>query len=150
MVPATGFGDARAQAVYYLLCGDVDTGADWAEKAIVERDDSMMYYLRFVVSKRLRASRPVAEDCPDAEPDRSWRGEEVTASGARPLWNDRGSHSVWEAAAAPLTYISVTDITVADSLEAAMRTMLLIAAAVAFGLTTAHAQQPPIFLENGY
>ena len=52
----TNFGDARAQAVYHLLCGDVDTGADWVEKAIAERDLSMMYYLRFVISKGLRAS----------------------------------------------------------------------------------------------
>jgi serine/threonine protein kinase len=50
------FGDSRAQAIYYLLCGDVNTGADWTEKAIAERDGSMMYYLRFVVSKGLRAS----------------------------------------------------------------------------------------------
>jgi hypothetical protein len=39
-----------------LLCGDVERGADWAEKAIEERDASIMYYLRFVVSKGLRAS----------------------------------------------------------------------------------------------
>jgi serine/threonine-protein kinase len=49
-------GDCRAQAVYYLMCGDVDTGADWVEKAIAERDFSMMYYLRFVVCQPLRAS----------------------------------------------------------------------------------------------
>ena len=50
------FGDCRAQATYYLLCGEIDTGADWTEKAIAERDGSMMYYLRFVMSKGLRAS----------------------------------------------------------------------------------------------
>ena len=50
------FGDSRAQAVYHLMCGDVDSGADWTEKAIIERDFSMMYYLRFVVCKPLRAS----------------------------------------------------------------------------------------------
>ncbi len=49
-------GDARAHAVFHLLCGEIDEGADWAEKAIEERDPSMMYYLRFVVSKGLRAS----------------------------------------------------------------------------------------------
>ena len=49
-------GDARAQAVYYLLCGDLNTGADWTEKAIAERDHSILYYLRFVVSRGLRAS----------------------------------------------------------------------------------------------
>jgi TolB-like protein len=49
-------GDARAHALFHLLCGKIDDGADWAEKAIEERDCSMMVYLRFVVSKRLRAS----------------------------------------------------------------------------------------------
>ena len=50
------FGDARAQAVYHLLYGDVDTAADWVEKAIEQRDQSMMYYLRFVISRPLQAS----------------------------------------------------------------------------------------------
>ncbi len=49
-------GDARAHALFHLLCGEIDKGADWAEKAIEERDCSMMVYLRYVVSKRLRAS----------------------------------------------------------------------------------------------
>ncbi len=49
-------GDARAHALFHLLCGEIDEGADWAEKAIEERDCSMMIYLRYVVSKRLRAS----------------------------------------------------------------------------------------------
>ena len=48
--------DARARALYHLLCGDIEQGADWAEKAIEDRDGSMMYYLRFVVAKGLRAS----------------------------------------------------------------------------------------------
>ena len=49
-------GDARAHALFHLLCGEIDPGADWAEKAIEQRDSSMMIYLRFVVSKGLRAS----------------------------------------------------------------------------------------------
>ncbi len=49
-------GDARAHTLFHLLCGEIDEGADWAEKAIEERDGSMMIYLRYVVSKRLRAS----------------------------------------------------------------------------------------------
>jgi tetratricopeptide (TPR) repeat protein len=49
-------GDARAHALFHLLCGEIDRGADWVEKAIEQRDPSMMYYLRFVVSKGLRAS----------------------------------------------------------------------------------------------
>jgi hypothetical protein len=48
-------GDACAHALFHLLCGEVDQGADWAEKAIEQRDLSMMYYLRFVVCKGLRA-----------------------------------------------------------------------------------------------
>ncbi len=48
--------NARARAVFYLLLGDVEQGADWAEKSIEERDASIMYYLRFLVSKELRAS----------------------------------------------------------------------------------------------
>ncbi len=49
-------GDCRAQALYHLLRGDVDTAADWVEKAIAERDGSMLYYLQFVVCRPLRAS----------------------------------------------------------------------------------------------
>lgn len=49
-------GDARVQALYFLLCGDVERGADWVEKALAERDFPMMMYLRFVASKELRAS----------------------------------------------------------------------------------------------
>ncbi|MGA7448944.1 MAG: hypothetical protein WBW83_19225, partial [Terriglobales bacterium] len=30
-------GDARAHALFHLLCGEIDDGADWAEKAIEER-----------------------------------------------------------------------------------------------------------------
>jgi TolB-like protein/tRNA A-37 threonylcarbamoyl transferase component Bud32 len=49
-------GDCRAQAVYHLLCGDIETGADWTERALAERDFSMMYYLRFVICRPLRRS----------------------------------------------------------------------------------------------
>jgi hypothetical protein len=49
-------GNAAAHALFHLLCGEVDRGADWAEKAIEERNLSMMIYLRFVVCKELRAS----------------------------------------------------------------------------------------------
>jgi hypothetical protein len=38
------------------LSGDIENGADWAEKAIEERDYAMMFYLRFVVCKGLRSS----------------------------------------------------------------------------------------------
>jgi TolB-like protein/Tfp pilus assembly protein PilF len=49
-------GDARAHALFHLLCGELDQGADWAEKAVEQRDASMMIYLRFVVCRELRAS----------------------------------------------------------------------------------------------
>ena len=50
------FGDARVNALYHLLCGDVDAAVPWVEQAIAERDISMMVYLRFVACKGLRAS----------------------------------------------------------------------------------------------
>ena len=49
-------GNARARALFHFICGEVDEGADWAEKAIKEQDLSMMIDLRFVVCKGLRAS----------------------------------------------------------------------------------------------
>jgi tetratricopeptide (TPR) repeat protein len=57
-------GDARAHALFHLLCGEIDEGADWVEKAVAQRDSSMMVYLRYVVSKSLRASHrwpPIAK-----------------------------------------------------------------------------------------
>jgi hypothetical protein len=51
-----GVGDAPAHALFHLLCGDVGQGADWAEKAIAERDLWISIHLRFVVSNGLRAS----------------------------------------------------------------------------------------------
>jgi TolB-like protein len=49
-------GDAPAHALLHLLCGELDPGADWAEKAIAQRSFSMMIYLRFAVCRELRAS----------------------------------------------------------------------------------------------
>jgi serine/threonine-protein kinase len=49
-------GEHHVQALFHLLCGEVEVGADWAEKAIAERNLTIMLYLRFVVSKQLRAS----------------------------------------------------------------------------------------------
>ena len=51
-----GIGDCRAQAVYHLLCGNVDAAAGWTEKAIVERDPGIQFYLRFTFFRPLRAS----------------------------------------------------------------------------------------------
>lgn len=49
--------EAPARAIFHLRCGEVDRGADWAEKAIDERDLLISIYLRFVVSQGLRASK---------------------------------------------------------------------------------------------
>jgi hypothetical protein len=51
-----GVGDAPAHALFHLLCGDVGKGADWAERAIEERDLAILVYLRFALCKELRAS----------------------------------------------------------------------------------------------
>ena len=50
------FGDARVNALYQLLCGDLEAAMPWVEQAIAERDISMMVYLRFAAAKELRAS----------------------------------------------------------------------------------------------
>jgi len=49
-------GSAHVHAQFHLLCGEVDRGADWVERAIEERDQSMMVYLRFAFCRQLRAS----------------------------------------------------------------------------------------------
>ncbi|MGA8686334.1 MAG: tetratricopeptide repeat protein, partial [Candidatus Sulfotelmatobacter sp.] len=54
---AEALGDARAHALFHLICGEIDQGADWVEKAIEQRDSSMRFYLGFVICKGLRASR---------------------------------------------------------------------------------------------
>ncbi len=53
---AEALGDARAHALFHLICGEIDQGADWVEKAIEQRDSSMRFYLGFVICKGLRAS----------------------------------------------------------------------------------------------
>ena len=43
---------------YYLLCSEIDLAADWAEKAIGQRDPVLLSYLRFPYAKELlRSSR---------------------------------------------------------------------------------------------
>jgi hypothetical protein len=49
-------GEARNHSLFHLLGGELDEGADWAEKAVKEHDLSMMMYLRFAVCKELRSS----------------------------------------------------------------------------------------------
>ena len=48
---------AAPLALFHLICGDVDQGADWAETAIDAHDQSITVYLRFVASRQLRASQ---------------------------------------------------------------------------------------------
>ena len=55
MCAGPGLEKCHARSVYHLLCGDTDEGADWAEKALAERDYVMMFY-EFAVSKGLRTS----------------------------------------------------------------------------------------------
>ena len=45
------FGDARVNALYQLLCGDLEAAMPWVEQAIAERDISMMVYLRFAAAR---------------------------------------------------------------------------------------------------
>ncbi len=49
-------GDARARALFHLICGEIDKGSDYVEKALEQRDSSMRFYLGFVICKGLRAS----------------------------------------------------------------------------------------------
>jgi hypothetical protein len=43
---------------YYLLCSQIDLAADWAEKAIEQRDPALHAFLRFPYAKELlRGSR---------------------------------------------------------------------------------------------
>ena len=53
---AEALGNARAHALFHLICGEIDQGADWVEKAIEQGDSSMRFYLGFVICKGLRAS----------------------------------------------------------------------------------------------
>jgi serine/threonine-protein kinase len=54
--PGRAYGAPRGLAVFHLLCGDVDQGADWAEKAIEQRDPLMIFFLRLTFAKALRSS----------------------------------------------------------------------------------------------
>ena len=40
----------------YLLCSEIDLAADWAEKAIEQRDPTLLGYLRFPYAKELLGS----------------------------------------------------------------------------------------------
>jgi len=54
--PGDAFGAPRGFAIFYLLCGEVDRAADWAERAIEQRDLEAMFFLYFALSRALRSS----------------------------------------------------------------------------------------------
>ncbi len=45
-----------ALAVFHAMCGDTDAAADWFEKAIEQRDPSVVGYLRTPLMKQLQSS----------------------------------------------------------------------------------------------
>jgi eukaryotic-like serine/threonine-protein kinase len=53
---ADGYGTPMALAVFYSICGDIDAAADWFEKAIEQRDPSVVGYLRTPLMKLLQSS----------------------------------------------------------------------------------------------
>jgi len=54
--PGDAFGVPRGFAIFYLLCGEADRAADWAERAIEQRDLEAIFYLYFALSRALRSS----------------------------------------------------------------------------------------------
>jgi TolB-like protein/Tfp pilus assembly protein PilF len=51
-----GYGTPMALAVFHSICGDVDAAADWFERAIEQRDPSVVGYLRTPLMKTLQSS----------------------------------------------------------------------------------------------
>jgi tetratricopeptide (TPR) repeat protein len=51
-----GLVGASGMVLYHLICGEVDAAADWYEKAIEQRDPSVVLWLRLPLAKPLRAS----------------------------------------------------------------------------------------------
>jgi TolB-like protein/Tfp pilus assembly protein PilF len=54
--PGGAYGAPRGLVIFHLLCGEVQRAADWAEKAIEERDPIMLVILRLPLGKALRSS----------------------------------------------------------------------------------------------
>ena len=50
------YGAPLAFVIYYLLCSQIDMAADWAEKAIEQRDAALTSYLQLPQLKELRRS----------------------------------------------------------------------------------------------
>jgi serine/threonine-protein kinase len=51
------YGAAHGLAIFHLLCSDIDRAADWVQKAIEERDPSILLSLRLRDAQPLRSSR---------------------------------------------------------------------------------------------
>jgi serine/threonine-protein kinase len=51
------YGAAHGLTIFHLLCSDIDRAADWVEKAIEERDPSVLHSLRAPYAQPLRSSR---------------------------------------------------------------------------------------------
>ena len=51
------YGASHGLATFHLLCSDIDRAADWVEKAIEERDPSVLHSLRAPYAQPLRSSR---------------------------------------------------------------------------------------------
>ena len=43
--------------IFHTICDEIDTAADWCEKAIDERDSEIPYMLQSALGEPLRASR---------------------------------------------------------------------------------------------
>jgi TolB-like protein len=60
MVRALGaskaYGAAKGLAIFHSICGDIDRAADFYEKAIEERDSSVVAFLQGAIGEPLRAS----------------------------------------------------------------------------------------------
>ena len=50
------YGTSRGLAAFYSLCGGIDAAADWCERAIEERDPSILVFLQSKSGEPLRAS----------------------------------------------------------------------------------------------
>ena len=51
------YGAPQGLATFHLLCSDIDRAADWVEKAIEERNPSVLLSLRQPYAQPLRSSR---------------------------------------------------------------------------------------------
>ena len=51
------YGAPHGLAIFHLLCSDIDRAAAWVEKAIEERDPSVLQSLRQPYAQPLRSSR---------------------------------------------------------------------------------------------